>query len=182
MGRPKQTLDAGGRPMLRAVLDAILAGGAARAVVVTRSELAAELGVDRLAGVVLAINDEPASEMIDSVRIGLRAAQAGSADAAPLGFLVCPADHPGLAADDVRKCVDEFRRGPDRIVVAAHGGRAGHPIIFPAALAPEVDSTACDGGLNGLRRSHADRVMLVECASAAVVKDVDTPGDLSSGG
>ena len=181
MGRAKQTLDAGGRTMLRAVLDPILAGGAERAVVVTRSELAEEIGVDRLAGVVVAINDDPAGEMIDSVRIGLRAAEAGADGAAPLGFLVCPADHPGLAEDDVRRCVEAFRRGPDRIVIAAHGGRAGHPIIFPASLVAEVHSPACDGGLNGLRRAHAGRVVLVECASTAVVRDVDTPGDLSSG-
>jgi nicotine blue oxidoreductase len=63
------------------------------------------------------------------------------------------------------------------IVVAARGGRRGHPMIFPASLAAFVESAACDSGLNALPREHAARVKLVECASPGVSRDVDTPAD-----
>lgn len=182
MGRPKQLLEIAGRPMLLGLLEMLRAAGVSRAIVVTTQAIAAALRLADLQQLTVVFNEDPQTQMIDSVRLGLCAATAGGAvrdpAAATDGYLVCPADHPGLSAGDVRACIEEFARHPEDIVIAARHGRRGHPIIFPAALAAIVRSSACDQGLNGLPAELPDRVRLIECSSEGVTRDVDTPDDL----
>ncbi len=177
MGRAKQLLEVDGRPMVRAVLEPLTAARVAGVCLVTYRELATRIELGHLKGVFLAHNEDENSEMIDSIRIGLRAwrerATIGDRD----GFLVCPADQPGIATADLDACVAAFAADPGRIVIACRAGRRGHPIIFPGALAGFVESAACDKGLNALPRAHADRVELVECQSTGVGRDVDTPAE-----
>lgn len=175
-GGPKQLAPVAGRPMLLDVLDALSAAGVDSITVVTTPAIAAALDLPGRPGVLLAYNENADSEMIDSIRIGLAAAQ----PVAPHidGFLICPADHPGLSTADLAACLDAFRGRPDRITIAARDGRRGHPLIFPAALLAFVNSPACDGGLNALPHAMADRVVLVPCQSIGVTRDIDTPADL----
>jgi len=192
MGADKLLLDVAGRPLLLAVLEPLSAADIAGLVVVTRSDLADRLdscrAYDAPAGgrcsPTLVYNDDPASEMIDSIRLGLSAwigggprSSASRPSTAVDGILVCPADQPGIATADFNACITAFRAEPHRIVVATHHGRRGHPLIFPASLTDFVHSPACDGGLRALREHHPERVMLVECTSPAVVRDIDTPDD-----
>ncbi|MCH8912696.1 MAG: NTP transferase domain-containing protein, partial [Planctomycetes bacterium] len=93
------------------------------------------------------------------------------------GFLILPADQPGIDMADIDRCIAEFSTDTTRIVIATHGERRGHPMIFPASLEPFVRSDACDGGLNALPRTHADRVVTVPCGSPGVIRDIDTPDD-----
>lgn len=175
MGSPKQLLDVGGATMLERMVQTLSAvDGIA---VVTHAAIRAALA-DRLgASVVLVANDDPATEMIDSIRLGIAAWRARSMRPQD-GFLVCPGDHPGLSAEDVGRCLAAFRESPDRIVVATRNGKRGHPLIFPAGLAAIVESAVCDGGLNQLVHRHAELVREVECASPGVLHDVDSPADL----
>lgn len=177
MGADKQLLDVDGRPLVRAAVEPLLAAGAAGVVVVTRAVIAKQLELDDLGYVVLAINDDERSEMIDSIRVGLRAWRVRARWEPSDGLLVCPGDQARIARDDVAACVGAFRAQPGRIVIATRGGRRGHPIIVPIALVGEIESSACDGGLNELPRRHADRVVEVACASEGVTRDVDTPAD-----
>jgi len=193
MGRAKQLLDVGGRPMLLAVLEPLLASDVAGVVLVTQRVIAEQLGLSRegkgglpfqrrvrdsdAGKLVVAYNDNESAEMIDSIRIGLRTWRERTLIADRDGFLVCPADQPGIATADFNACIAAFRAAPDRIVIAARAGRRGHPLVFAAALAAFVESAACDGGLHALPHAHADRVTLVECSSPGVTRDVDTPAD-----
>jgi molybdenum cofactor cytidylyltransferase len=173
MGTPKQLLDVGGRTMLAAVLDPLIAAGVHGVVLVTQTALADRIDLSAFPRTTLAINEDPNSQMIDSVRIGLVAWRQREPIGERDGVLVCPADQPGIAAADFAACINAFRNAPDRIVIAAHKGQRGHPIIFPASLIPFVQSNACDAGLNALPKAHADRMVLVECG-LAVTRDVDT--------
>ena len=170
MGTPKQLLDVDGKPMLLGIVDALLAGGVNSVTVVVNTAIREQLTAlpPRVA---LALNDDPQTDMIDSIRIGL--ASAPGAD----GYLVCPSDAARLAATDVRRCVDTFARSPDRIVMGTHAGRRGHPMIFPAALADVVRSAECDGGLNQLSRARPHLVCEVPCDSPATISNVNTPAD-----
>ena len=177
MGTPKQFLDVGGRTMLDALLQPLLAADIAGVLLVTHQGIAEQLSLPDDPRIQLAANEDEHSEMIDSIRIGLRAwrkrEQINDAD----GFLVCPADHPGITTKDFNRCVTGFCSAPDRIVIATRAGKRGHPIIFPAALTAFVESSACDAGLNALPRQHADHIVHVECTSAGVSRDIDTPQD-----
>jgi molybdenum cofactor cytidylyltransferase len=182
MGRPKQLLDVSGRPLLLGLVDVIAASRVASVVIVTRRAIAAALGLQDAPLAFVEFNEEDSSEMIDSVRLGLRRLGREPAAAGAAGYLVCPGDHAELSTADVDACVEAFRAATDRIVIAARDGRAGHPIIFPAALAGFVESPSCDPGLRALRREFPQRVAMVECRSPGVLRDIDTPRDYDDGG
>ena len=177
MGSPKQLLDVGGRTMLDALLQPLLAADVAGVMLVTHQGIAEQLTLPDDPRIHLAANEDEHSEMIDSIRIGLRAWRQCERIDDRDGFLVCPADHPGIATEDFNSCAAGFRSAPDRIIIATRAGKRGHPIVFPAGLAAFVESSACDAGLNALPRQHANRIVHVECASAGVSRDIDTPQD-----
>jgi molybdenum cofactor cytidylyltransferase len=176
MGRPKQMLEVGGRPMLERVVDTMRAAGIERVVVVTNSETEQALRLSGRPGLSVVINDDAASEMIDSVRLGLAEAEKQS-PGTDGGFLVLPADVAAVEAAAVRLCLQRFAQDPSRLVIASHAGRAGHPLIVPRDLAAAVHSRACDAGLRELARTCPQRVVLAECPSDSVLRDVDTPQD-----
>ncbi len=183
----KQLLDLAGRPMLVRILDAIDASRAAACVAVVNAHIASRIETLRpgRARLHYAVNPRPESEMIESIQIGLQAARtlAQASDRPPSspaldGFLVCPADHPCITPQIIDRCIDAFDQNPSRIVIAAHRGRRGHPIILPADLAFDVLSWPAARGLNELRRLHPERVSLVDIGDEGVLIDVDTPADL----
>ncbi len=171
MGAPKQLLPVRDKPMLLGVVDALLAGGCDAVVIVAHSDVRNALPPLSDPRVRFALNDDASSEMIDSVRIGL------SAEHHAGGYLVCPCDAAGITPDDVRRCVEAFRDTPDRIVIATHGGRKGHPMIYPGSLAGVVNSPECDTGLNRLARNRPQLVRLVACDSPGTIANVNTPAD-----
>ena len=175
MGTSKQLLDVGGRPMVLGVIDALLAGGVSRVILVVNAEVEARFRGGLPAQVLLARNDDRDSGMIESIRIGLVAAERD--DPPPTGYLVCPCDAAGLTASDVRRCIAAFAESPERIIVATFAARRGHPVIFPASLAEVVRSAECDGGLNHLVRNRAGNVGEVACESLGTVANVNTPAD-----
>ncbi len=183
MGRDKQLLDVGGQPMLAGVLNVLERSRVCSAILVTHSGITAHIDMNQFAKVSVVINDDEHSHMIDSVRMGIDAARAmcrgrvGSELGPPDGFLILPADQPGIDVADIDRCIAEFFTDTTRIVIATHGDRRGHPLIFPASLEPFVQSDACDSGLNALPRTHADRVITVSCGSPGVIRDIDTPAD-----
>jgi molybdenum cofactor cytidylyltransferase len=173
MGAPKALVDVDGRPMLLATLAPLVEVGTLDVVVVTSTPIAEAVALD-LPRTTVVINDDPATEMVDSIRLGMRSV----GDAAVDGWLVLPGDQPGLPAADVRGCVDAFAEDRTRIVVAARDGRRGHPIVFPDALAAFVHGADCDGGLNELRRRFPERIRLVEGTSGATLRNLNRPEDV----
>jgi molybdenum cofactor cytidylyltransferase len=170
MGTPKQLLRVDGKPMLLGIVDVLLDGGVSWVTVVASNPLCEQLpSLPSRVGLVL--NEDPRTEMIDSIRIGL--ASSPGAD----GYLVCPSDAARIAAADVRRCVEAFSRSRDSIVIATHNGRGGHPVIIPASLRDAVQSPECDAGLNHLARNRPGRVRTVACDSPGTITNVNTPAD-----
>lgn len=176
MGSAKQLLEFHGRPMLMGIAATLSESAVTVTAVVTHPAIHKQLHLERLHGVFVALNDEEESEMIDSIRIGLNALAEREGFGPEDGVLICPGDKPGITVDDVDACVKAFCAQPERIVVASYQGRRGHPMIFPAALAHEVHSEACNEGLMNLMRTHEDLIWEVP-RKRAVLEDVDTPLD-----
>jgi molybdenum cofactor cytidylyltransferase len=184
MGQPKQLLEYDGRPLLVRVVDAALKSDVTDVTVVVHADIGRALGVQlktpEQKRLHILENPAPHSEMIDSVRIALRALRERHAARPADGFLVSPGDLPDLTAADFNACIDAFREAPDRIVIASHNGRRGHPLIFPATLAEYVLSPACDQGLHALPREHDSIVRLVERPTPSVTRDANTTHDLEN--
>ncbi len=177
MGCDKQLLDVGGQSMLTGLLDVLERSRVCSVTLVTHSGITAHIETQHFMKLSGVINDDEQSHMIDSVRMGIDAACHGREMAPSDGFLILPADQPGIGVADIDRCIAEFLTDTTRIVIATHGERRGHPLIFPFSLESFVRSVACDGGLNALPRTHADRVVTVPCGSPGVIRDIDTPDD-----
>ena len=180
MGFTKQTADVGGSTMVARVVGTMLDAGVAGVVVVTRTELTESLALPADDRVKVAFNDDADSEMIDSIRIGLARLtdvrnDDSSAHMSRDGVMVVPADMPSLAVSTCRACIDTFVQDPDRIVIATHQGKRGHPIVFPLSVSDEA--TRLDGGLKMLARTYPERVVSVETHDPGATTDVDTPSD-----
>ena len=174
MGQVKQTLHFGGSTITGTVTRTLLEAEAGGVVVVTRRQLAEQLQLPADPRVLVAVNDDAESEMIDSIRVGLAVLNRlhpGTRD----GVLVVPADMPALRSQSCRACVGAYLADPDRIVIATHGGRRGHPIIFPLTMRGAV--AGLEGGLRMLPRMHPERVFLVEVDDPGVDRDIDTAED-----
>lgn len=174
MGWPKQTLPLEGGTLAARVTRTLLEAGADGVVVVTRGELVAALLLPQDARIAIALNDRADSEMIDSVRVGWKAAGALFRPQVADGVLVVPADMPHLSIAACRACIQSYRQTPERVIVATHAGKRGHPLILPWTLRPRVE--ALHGGLNGLLRHGNLPVHEVETGAEAV-GDVDTWSD-----
>lgn len=180
MGFTKQTADVHGSTMVAKVVGTMLEAGVAGVVVVTRTELAEALALPLDDRVKVAFNDDAESEMIDSIRIGLARLMDVRDDDSNVresrdGVMVVPADMPSLAASTCRACIASFLQKPDRIVIATHRGKRGHPIVFPLSLSYEA--TGLDGGLKMLAQVYPERVVSVETCDPGTTTDVDTPSD-----
>lgn len=145
-------------------------------IIVTNSLVASSL---ELAGPNLSVqlNDEPDAQMIDSVRLGVEKLQREQSLAPDDGILICPGDQPGLTIDDIARCCRVFSQTPEKIIIAAHDGKRGHPMIFPASLVPCVMSDACDAGLRELPQQYPQLVVTLELTTSAVVRNINTPPD-----
>lgn len=171
MGEPKPFLLHHGATFLERAVGALRGGGCDAVWVVAGDADGAVAGAAAALGASVAVNADPASEQVDSLRAGLRALPADAEAAA-----VIPVDIPEIDAAAVRAVTDAFRatRGP--VVVPALGGKHGHPVIFARAVWGELLDERLEGGARAVVHAHAaDRV---EVPAAALAEDVDTPGDL----
>ncbi len=180
MGRSKQLLEFNAKPMLSAVLDGLATTSINGIVVVTHDQIARSLDLSNRRDLIICFNNDAATEMIDSVRLGLLSWGEHVSLRAADGFLILPADQPGISPDDFEACLATFRRDPNRIIVASHLGRRGHPMIFPKCLSTFVHSIACDRGLQGLLERHSDMIETVSCRSPAVIRNINTPDEYNA--
>jgi molybdenum cofactor cytidylyltransferase len=175
MGRPKQILPVGGKPMLRHAIDAAVAAGLPEVVVVfgPGAEAAmAESARGETTGVRPVWNPESRSGQASSLRAGLDAMPDG-AEAA----VVLLADQPTVRADAIRAVMAAFRGGEGPIVQASYGGVAAHPTLLARSVWPEVMAVSGDEGARALIATHPEWRAVAEVGGEPP-EDVDTPEDL----
>jgi CTP:molybdopterin cytidylyltransferase MocA len=174
MGKPKLALPLGGGTVLGHLVAALREGGAARVVVVIGPHVPELAAIANASGADVLQLAEPTDDMRATVEHGLRwvAENVAHSD----GWLLAPADHPGVTADVVRRLCEVFQAHPARpVVVPVHAGRRGHPTLIPWRLAAEVPRIPAGQGVNVLLRTAAKIEVPVE--SAGVLSDLDTPDD-----
>ncbi len=181
MGQPKLLIEIDGRALLARVIEALFDGGVGRIVVVCPPESAPESAplatIANESGCELVIPREHPLDMRASIELGL--GRLGRS-IAPDHVVVGPGDSPATTAPLIASLLERASRNPRGIVIPSVGGRRGHPIVMPWAIARELAGLGANLGLNALVRGHSDLVELVEVADRRIVLDLDTPEDLAA--
>jgi molybdenum cofactor cytidylyltransferase len=182
MGRPKLLLPVGGKPLIVRTIEAWRRSKIEAIVVVLRAGDKELAEVVHAAGAEVVAAHEPPPDMKVSVREGLtyinaRHPSSGRARA----FLVAPADMPGLSSAIIDRLLTMYANFPaseQQILVPTIGGRRGHPVLFPMALAEGVYKLPDSAGLDALIREYG--ATLVDCSDLVSpggnpFADIDTP-------
>lgn len=190
----------GGQCVLAATVSRYRAAGLPCTVVVDDCDQALrplldELGAD-IVTLVGARSGRAGAGMGDSLAAGV-AMVAARGEA---GCLIGLADMPWVRVDTLVMLADRLRQqaGGTSMVApllcsasarqqggndgAGSAGRRGHPVGFSASFFAELCALRGDGGARDIVRRHADR--LIECPvnDPGVLRDIDTPGDVSAPG
>jgi molybdenum cofactor cytidylyltransferase len=172
LGRPKQLLDLGGKPVLQHVLDAAAASTLDQIVLVLghgAEEVAAKVRMPARGATV--VNLEFAEGQATSLRAGLRAA---NPDAAAAVFLL--GDQPGIRPRAIGAVVAAWRAGSGPAVQAAYEGRPAHPTLFDRSVWPELEGAVGDEGARGVLAAHPEWRSAVEVGGSPP-EDIDTEED-----
>jgi molybdenum cofactor cytidylyltransferase len=172
MGSQKLLLPLGGRPLIARVVDEVLRSPVDRVFVVVGHD--GQRIAEALSGrqVSFVLNPLENSEMLDSVRAGLRALPPECA-----GALIVLGDQPGLTAEVVASLVRAFRTTPRGILVPVHRGRRGHPLLIAMRYRDEILTSHDTAGLRGLLEAHRDDILEVEAGTDDIFEDMDEPAD-----
>jgi molybdenum cofactor cytidylyltransferase len=174
MGAPnKLLLPLRGEPMIRRVLENVLAAPFAEVVVVLGHQ-AAEVGaaIGPL-GVRSIVNDDFASGQVSSVRAGLAALKQRT-DA----VMICLGDQPSLTAADLCDAQAAFaRRSHGSVLVPMYGEQRGNPVIIDWSSAEETLARGTHFGCRHFMDENPSRVCAWQSPNEHFVRDIDQPAD-----
>jgi molybdenum cofactor cytidylyltransferase len=169
MGRPKQLLPIGDRPLLQHVVDVACSADLADVVVVlghAAEEVAAGLSLPPQARVVM--NPEHGAGQSTSLSRGLESL-GREVEAA----VILLGDQPAVRRDAVRAVVEAYRQTGGPIVQASYRGVSGHPVLFHRRVWSTLHAVQGDMGARAVLRDHPDWVVPVEI-------DEPPPADVDS--
>lgn len=173
MGKVKQLLEFGGRPLLQHVLEPLRHSMVEDIVLVLGKDYREIKEKFDLKDIKVIENKSFKKGMSTSLKVGVRALDK-DCDA----FLVFLADQPFLKAALVNDIINAYNKGRGLIVVPKHGGRRGNPVLFDFSLASKLLSITGDRGARGVVREEKRNVYELEVDDPSVFFDIDTPKDL----
>lgn len=177
MGRPKQLLRFGDRPLLQCVVDAALASCLEEVVVVLgdrAEEIRSALTLPTAGRVRTVSNPAFAAGQSGSLGCGLRAVDAG-ADAVAVLLGDQPTVTPALI-DRVATAFQSAAAAAARPVYPDAGGVPGHPVLLARRIWPQALALQGDRGARSLFDAHPDWLLAVPVAGDPPI-DVNTPDD-----
>jgi molybdenum cofactor cytidylyltransferase len=172
MGRPKQLLDWGGRPLVRVVAEQALAARIDRVLAVVGAERGAVVAALGELPIEIVENPAYAAGQSTSLRAGIAAlgTDVGAA-------IVLLGDQPFVTAEVVDRIVEAWRAGGAPIVAPVYAGQRGNPVLFARAVFSELLAIQGDQGARAILATNPSRVSLVEFDDPRPLADIDTPED-----
>jgi molybdenum cofactor cytidylyltransferase len=177
MGYPKPLLEIGGRSFIEHIVETMLAVVPRLVIVIGAHRERVRATIPRDARITVVENPDYPRGQLSSLKVGLGALQSDSS-----GALVHLGDHPMVRVETFRAIVDSYDRMGKPIVIARHGGRRGHPVIFDRALFGELLSAPEEEGARHVVNADASRVSYVDLDDPGINLDLDTPADLERAG
>jgi molybdenum cofactor cytidylyltransferase len=165
-----------GEPMVRVSVGNLLRVGLGHVVVVTGHDAdAVERALNGL-DVKCERNATPWAGMGNSLAAG---ANAVPDDVEAVAIVL--ADMPALKPETIGGQIDQFKpESGNDIAVPVFEGRRGHPVVFGHRYLGALRALSGDQGARSVLSENPERVQTIEVEDAGVLKDVDTPGDLSA--
>jgi molybdenum cofactor cytidylyltransferase len=114
---------------------------------------------------------------LSSIKAGIRALPPDASAA-----LVHLTDHPTVRPTTFAAVADAYRQTRRPIVIARHGGRRGHPVLFARAMFDELLEAPDDQGARVVVNADASRVVYIDVDDPGILLDLDTPEDLARAG
>lgn len=74
----------------------------------------------------------------------------------------------------------EAHKADQPLIVPVCHGKQGHPVVFDQAYFDEIEALKGDVGARSLLQEHEDKVIEVDVDDEGILKDIDTPADLSA--
>ena len=171
MGRAKLLLPLDGRPVVRHAAEGLLAAGVEplSAVVGPDDEAVTAALADLRVRIV--VNPHPEAGQASSLVAGIAALPPGTE-----AVLVALGDQPFVPAGVIRELIYALQ-GSDKVIAAPHyRDGLGNPVLFRAAVFPELLALGGDRGARAVVERDEARVALVE-VDRPMPEDVDTPDD-----
>jgi len=170
MGRQKLLLELAGKPVVRWSVEGLVPY-VGDVVVVTGEDSTAIRGALAGLDVRFAVNPRPHEGQGSSIAIGARALKPWTVAA-----LVALGDQPRVPADVVPALLAVRARTGKAIVVPVYRGVQGTPVLFAAAVFPELVALGGDTGARSVVGAWPERVERV-AFDHPMPPDVDTPED-----
>lgn len=172
---PKMLAVLAGRPLVRHVAEAALAGRL-RPVLVVVGHRAEEVGA-ALDGLPVALVENPAfaEGLSTSLKAGAAALPAGLG-----GAFVLLGDMPLVGAGLIGRLAEAWREaGQPAALVPTYGGKRGNPVLLGRAILDRVGTLSGDAGAGPLLKSEPG-ILAWPVDDPAVAVDIDTPEALAA--
>nr|WP_255568760.1 molybdopterin-binding/glycosyltransferase family 2 protein [Neoroseomonas alba] len=168
--------DTSGLPMVARVVDNVLASQARPIVVVTGHESDRVHEALSTRPVLQTHAEDYAEGLSASLKAGLAAVPPDAE-----GVLICLGDMPLVSGPTLDRLIAAFDPEEGRaIVMPTFRGKQGNPMLWAREFLPEMLSITGDVGARHLVGKHADRMVEVEMADDAVLRDFDTTDALKT--
>jgi molybdenum cofactor cytidylyltransferase len=173
MGFPKALLRYRDMTFLESILAACAAARLEPSVVVLGPDAPKILALVRLGPIVEVRNNHPETGQIGSIKQGISAVVNRPVEA----VVVWPVDQPRVSVRTVERLTEEYRSSKASVVVPAHEGRRGHPVLFGRAVFDDLLNAPADLGARAVvwAQQQRGRLLEVPVTDAAILEDIDTP-------
>jgi len=168
MGQTKQLLPLGDRTVIEHGVSTIIASGITDIVVVLGPDAGDVIKAIRDLPVRRAHNMQPGSEMIQSVRTGLMAA-----DPVSTGWLILLADHPLVRTETLKALIELHALHPDAVIIPSFQRQRGHPTLFPRTIVHDIHAKET---LREVISEHESDIVYLPVDDEGVLLDMDDPG------
>jgi molybdenum cofactor cytidylyltransferase len=172
MGSPKMLLPYNDMTVIEQVVNNLLDADIDRVVVVLGANREDIMKVTRSYDVFHCYNEDYKGGMLSSVKCGFFSLPQGCT-----GALIMPGDQPMTGPGEINRVIRTFLESGKGLVMAAHNGKRGHPLIVDMKYADEVLNLPEDEGLRALAARHPEDVLESDTDDSSVLRDIDTQED-----
>lgn len=175
MGQTKQLVVWNSQPLVAAAFDAI--APICDEMIVVLGHKSDEVAAALEPRAFLRVSSDPAAQMFQSMKVGLRVAL----DANPASHcLLQLGDHPQVKPETLQRLLTESKESPGLAILPTYQTQGGHPVLIPASVARQILDAESDGGLRAFWKTFPNTCLHIEVEDSGIVVDLDTPEDLAN--